>query len=78
MKEELIKRAEKAESVDELMALCNAEGIELERNKAEMIYSRLRSNELSDDLLSFVSGGTGESEVDDPYGGACYGYTGPA
>ena len=78
MRKEILEKAKKAESVDELILIASGEGIELEREKAERIFSSLQSNELSDDALFAVSGGTGESETEDPYGGACYCYTGPA
>ncbi len=77
MRKEILEKAKKAGSVDELIALASGEGIELEREKAERIFSSLKSNELSDDALFSVAGGSGENEVENPYGGACYCYTGP-
>lgn len=77
MRKEIYEKAKKAGSVDELIALASGEGIELERSRAEEIFSSLQNNELSDDALFSVSGGTGERDDENPYGGACYCYTGP-
>ncbi len=57
MTEELYEKAKKAGSVDEIMALASSEGIELTKEKAGVIFSRLQSEELDDDELDDVAGG---------------------
>lgn len=72
MKEEMIRKAARAGSVDELIALASAGGIELGREKAEEIFSSLKSGGLiADDDLYAVSGGTGGHELDTSVGGGC-------
>ncbi len=56
-KVENLEKAKKVGSVDELMALASAEGIELSKEKAAVIFSRLNSGELGDEELGDVSGG---------------------
>ncbi len=63
MRDDLIRKARKAGSIDELIAFASSEGIELTRDKASSLFARLKSDEeLSDDALGAVTGGKGESE----------------
>lgn len=58
MNKEFLEKAGKATSCDELLSLANGEGIELDRAKAGEIFSSLKNgDEITDDLLSSVSGG---------------------
>ncbi len=58
MNEELLKKAEEAESVDALLSLAKENKIELSKEKAEKIFTRLHNDgELGEDELSSVSGG---------------------
>lgn len=60
MKQELIEKAKKAKSAEELLEIAKAEGIELTDENAAELYARLEmppEGELSDDDLEDVSGG---------------------
>ncbi len=57
MKEELIKKAKEAKSVDDLMALASGKGIELTQEEALKVFNSLQSGELGDDELNDVAGG---------------------
>ena len=57
MKEELIRKAEAAKNVEELMALAKENGIEFSEEDAKAYFEMKRSGELSDDSLENVSGG---------------------
>ncbi len=58
MNEELLKKAKEAKSVDELLKLAKENKVELSKEKAQEIFSRLhREGELVDDELDSVSGG---------------------
>lgn len=58
MNGEMLRKAREAESVDELIALANGNGMELTREKAEKIFARVKeSGVLDDDALSGVAGG---------------------
>lgn len=60
MTKEIIEKAKKARSTDELMAMANAYGIELEKSKAEEIFALInKGGEISDDELCSVAGGFG-------------------
>lgn len=63
MNKELLEKAKKASSVEELAAAAGENGIKLTKEKAEEIYSKLhREGELIDDELEDATGG-GCSEV---------------
>ncbi len=58
MNKELIEKAEEAKSVDELLKLAKENKVELSKEKAQEIFSRLHcEGELVDDELDSVSGG---------------------
>ena len=66
MNQELVNKARKAESVEELLALAKENGIELTNEQAKEYFAQLNppKGELSDDELVDVSGGgCGESKV---------------
>ena len=66
MNQELVNKARKAESVEELLALAKENGIELTNEQAKAFFAQLNppKGELSDDELDNVSGGgCGESKV---------------
>ena len=66
MNQELVNKARKAESVEELLALAKENGIELTNEQAKEYFAQLNptKGELSDDELDDVSGGgCGESKV---------------
>ncbi|MGM9644953.1 MAG: hypothetical protein ACI3X1_07690 [Eubacteriales bacterium] len=56
---ELIEKAKQAKTVEEIVELAKAEGIEMTKEKAEKIFFGLnkKSGELSDNELDNVSGG---------------------
>ena len=59
---EQIQKAMTAASAEELLAMAKEDGIELTLTEAEEYYSELHQNyEMSDDELSAVAGGKGES-----------------
>lgn len=56
--EALLKKVQKAKSVEDLIQNASKEGISLERNEAERCFSLIkRQGELGDDELDSVSGG---------------------
>lgn len=58
MNEELLKKAKEAVSVEELLKLAEENKIELSKEEAEKIFTRLHCNgELTEDDLDKVSGG---------------------
>ncbi len=58
MDKDLLEKAKGAKSVEELLKLAEENNIELHREEAEKIFTRLNSNgELRDDDLDAVSGG---------------------
>ena len=59
MNQELVNKARKAESVEELLALAKENGIELTNEQAKEYFAQLNptKGELSDDELDDVSGG---------------------
>lgn len=61
MGDEILQKAREAKSVDELLELSKAEGIEMTEEQAKICFERLhgRSGELSDEELQAVSGGFG-------------------
>ena len=66
MNQELVNKARKAESVEELLALAKENGIELTDEQAKEYFAQLNptKGELSDDELDDVSGGgCGESKT---------------
>ena len=66
MNQELVNKARKAESVEELLALAKENGIELTNEQAKEYFAQLNptKGELSDDELDDVSGGgCGESKT---------------
>ena len=66
MNQELVNKARKAESVEELLALAKENGIELTNEQAKEYFAQLNptKGELSDDELEDVAGGgcLGEEE----------------
>ncbi len=62
MKEELLKRAKEARSVEELIAIASLEGMELGEEKASKIFEQLNISELCDDELDDVAGGAANGE----------------
>ncbi len=62
MKEELLKRAKEARSVEELIAIASLEGMELGEEKASKIFEQLNISELGDDELDDVAGGAANGE----------------
>ncbi len=77
MTKEMLEKAKNAKTSDELMAMANAAGIELEKSKAEEIFARLnKGGELSDDDLDSVAGGwyiTPDTDFSNVQGGECHG-----
>lgn len=64
MDKELLNKAKEAENVEALLLLAEENNIEMEKEEAERIFSRLHSEgEMSEDDLESVSGG-GCSDVD--------------
>ena len=66
MNQELVNKARKAKSVEELLALAKENEIELTTEQAKAFFAQLNppKGELSDDELDDVSGGgCGESKV---------------
>ncbi len=59
MNQELITKAKAAKSVEELIELARASGVELSKEQAKEYFAKLNppKGELSDDELSHVSGG---------------------
>lgn len=58
MREELLKRAKRAESAEEIKKIAEEDGIKLSEESALKLFSRIHSTgELSDDELGLVSGG---------------------
>lgn len=59
MNQELVNKARKAESVEELLALAKENGIELTNEQAKEYFAQLNppKGELSDDELEDVAGG---------------------
>ena len=70
MNQELVNKARKAESVEELLALAKENGIELTNEQAKEYFAQLNptKGELSDDELEDVAGGgcLAEEERDCP------------
>ena len=66
MNQELVNKARKAESVEELLALAKENGIELTNEQAKEYFAQLNptKGELSDDELDAVAGGGCETKVD--------------
>lgn len=59
-KEEFMKKLNKANSPEELVALAKEDGFELSEEDSEKLYDTLRSGtELSDDELEGAAGGKG-------------------
>ncbi|MBE5836780.1 MULTISPECIES: hypothetical protein [unclassified Butyrivibrio] len=54
---EQIEKASKCKSVDELLELAKAEGIDLARAEAEKYFAQLSSGELNLDDMTSVAGG---------------------
>ena len=54
---EQIEKAAACKSVDELLALAKAEGIELAKEEAEKFFAQLGGNALNLDDISDVAGG---------------------
>ena len=77
MTKEMLEKAKNAKTSEELMALANAAGIELEKSKADELFARLnKGGELSDDDLNAVAGGmyiSPDTDLNDIQGGECHG-----
>ena len=56
--EEQIKKALECKSVDELLALAKAEGIDLAKEEAEKYFAALKTGEIDLNDLDAVAGGT--------------------
>lgn len=54
---EQIEKAAKCKSVDELLELAKAEGVELSKADAEKYFAQLSSGELSLDDMTDIAGG---------------------
>ncbi|WP_022772409.1 hypothetical protein [Butyrivibrio sp. AE2015] len=54
---EQIEKAAKCKSVDELLELAKAEGIELAKDEAEKYFAQLSNGELSIDDMTDIAGG---------------------
>lgn len=54
---EQIEKAAKCKSVDELLELAKAEGVELSKEDAEKYFAQLSSGELSVDDMTDIAGG---------------------
>ena len=55
---EMIEKAMRCESPDELMALAKAEGFDITKDEAEAYFAELADFELDDKALKNVAGGT--------------------
>ena len=64
--QEQIEKAKTAGTVEELIAIAKTEGIELSEEKAATLYAELRAEEqeLSDEELDNVAGGTACDETE--------------
>ncbi len=56
-KEEFISKLKGAKSADDIIALAKENGIEIAPDKAQELFGKLNSVELSDDQLQNVAGG---------------------
>ncbi|MDO5446069.1 MAG: hypothetical protein Q4F31_10680 [Eubacteriales bacterium] len=66
---EMMEKAKKAASAEELLEMAKAEGVELSASDAELYYNFLNgSRELTDEELSQVAGGKGQKDPDPKYG----------
>ena len=54
---EMIKKAMKCETADELLALAKAEGYDITKDEAEAYFAELADVELDDKLLQKAAGG---------------------
>ena len=54
---EMVAKAMKCESVDELMALAEAEGLKITRGEAEAYFAELADVEMDEKMLQKVAGG---------------------
>ncbi|SEF58604.1 natural product precursor [Butyrivibrio sp. Su6] len=54
---EQIEKAAKCKSVDELLELAKAEGVDLSKEDAEKYFAQLSSGELSVDDMTDIAGG---------------------
>ncbi len=58
MDEKIIAKLKEAKSVDEMIDLAKANGVELAKEKAQELFDKFNSNgELNDDILDSVAGG---------------------
>jgi hypothetical protein len=60
---EQIKKAAACKSVDELIALAKAEGIELAKEEAQKFFDTLKGGDIKLDDLEAVTGGICQGEV---------------
>ena len=55
---ELLEKLKAAKSVEELIEMAKAEGVEIHADKAEELFAKLNAEgELSDDLMDEIAGG---------------------
>ncbi len=58
MDEKIIAKLKEAKSVNEMIDLAKANGVELAKEKAQELFDKFNSNgELNDDILDSVAGG---------------------
>ena len=64
---EMIEKAKKAKSAEELLAMAKAENIELTEEQAAQAFAKMNKNgELSDEELDNVAGGCGGNAAKGP------------
>ena len=71
---EMLEKAIKCQTADELIALAKTEGMEITKAEAEAYLSELDNVELDSKVLDKVAGGTGRYDQCPEYGQACPGY----
>ncbi len=71
MNEEMLRMAQTAQSVDELLTMAKDNGVVVTEKQAREYFERIHaSGELADDELDAVSGGCGD-DVKKPYCSVC-------
>ena len=71
---EQIEKAAACKSVEELLALAGAEGIELSKDEAEKLFAQLQGGEMSLDDVGVIAGG---ACIGNACGADCYSGPGP-
>ena len=64
---EMVEKAVKCETADELIALAKTEGVELTKAEAEAYLDELQNVELDNAALDKVAGGSCYSELSGPW-----------